>query len=240
MASDAASQRVCWSTALARGLGFPSASWALKRAGRLCIWAMLGALSSGCLYDADDRCSPGQVLVDGVTCVCAEGSALTEAGCTPCGDNEVSGGSACVCAPGFSRATVDSPCSLAPSALGAACDTATMSCSDEAYSLCQPSNGTAGYCTQVCTTSDDCEGGYACDVAATPPYCRRPPSGAGRACTANADCADTEATLCEAYMLHQCVVVCDVAAPDCFPGTQCCDFTMFGAPAPFCLPLGAC
>jgi hypothetical protein len=239
MARDAASQRVRSGAVFSRGRVSPALR-ARHRAGRLAAWALFGALSGGCLYDAEDRCSPGQVLQDDILCLCGEGSVLGETGCTPCGENEVAGGSACVCAPGFSRATADAPCSVTPSALGAACDTASMPCSDEVYGVCQPADGSAGYCTEACTSSDDCEGGYACDTVATPPYCRRPPSGAGRACATNADCADAEASLCEAFMLHECVVVCDVAAPDCFPGTQCCDFTGFGAPAPFCLPRGAC
>ena len=239
MARQAAFQRARGSSAPQRGRGSRSARRARAGAVRLGAWALLGALSYGCLYDEDDRCSAGQWLFDGAVCVCGEGSVLTEAGCVPCGENEVPGVSACDCAPGFSRAAADAPCTAAPSTLGVACD-ATTPCADAAYGVCQAANGSAGYCTEACTTSDDCEGGYACDTAATPPYCRRPPSGAGRSCTDSTECADTEATLCESFMLHQCVVVCDPTAPDCFPGTQCCDFTMFGAPAPLCLPLGAC
>jgi len=210
-----------------------------RRVARLGALVLTGALFLGCLYDADDRCSPGTVF-DGVVCLCAEGSVLTDDGCVVCGENEVAGSGACVCASGFSRASEGAPCEEAPSTLGVACDTTSAPCADAAYDVCHVTTGSAGYCTEGCASSTDCEGGFACDVAATPPYCRRPPTGAGQTCAADVDCAGTEATLCESRMSNQCVVVCDPAAPDCFPGMKCCDFTMFGAPAPFCLPDGSC
>jgi hypothetical protein len=202
--------------------------------------AFMGSLLLGCLYDADDRCSPGTVLFGETVCVCAEGSVLTDAGCVVCGENEVAGSGACVCAPGFSRGSEGASCEPAPSTLGVACDTASAPCADATYDVCHLTSDTDGYCTNGCTGSADCDGGFACDTLATPAYCRRPPTGAGMSCSADADCAGTEATLCESRMSHQCVVICDPAAADCFPGLKCCDFTMFGAPAPFCLPDGSC
>ena len=231
----------------ARGDGrVSSARERVRRALRLARCAVLGPLISGCLYDAEVPCSPGQVLVNDAVCVCAEGSALTDQGCVPCGQNEVAGANGCVCADGTSRAAEGAPCEAGPSALGVACDTQGAPCSDAAYNVCHVTSdsggsATGGYCTEACTSSEDCEGGYACDVAATPTYCRRPPTGMGLACASNDDCAGNEASFCEGFMLHQCVVAnCSTAAQDCFPGTKCCDFTAFGAPAPFCLPDGAC
>jgi hypothetical protein len=212
-----------------------------RRAARFAALAFTGALFVGCLYDADDRCSPGTVLFGGTVCVCAEGSVLTDEGCLVCGENEVAGAGACVCASGFSRASEGAPCESAPSALGTACDTAASApCTDATYTVCHVTSGTAGYCTEGCVSSAECEGGFACEATAAPSYCRRPPTGAGQTCAVDADCAGTEATLCENRMSNRCVVVCDPTASDCFPGTQCCDFTMFGAPAPFCLPDGSC
>lgn len=211
-----------------------------RRVYRLVLWAGLGALLAGCVYDSGDRCSPGQTLLNDAFCLCGEGTVLIGATCVPCAENEVPGSGECVCATGFARPAEGAACEALTSTLGVACDTATSPCADATNDLCHATSDTAGYCTSACTSSTDCEGGYACDTAATPAYCRRPPVGAGQACTTDAECTDTEATLCESFMAHACVVVCAPAAPDCFPGTKCCDFTMFGAPAPFCLPDGAC
>lgn len=243
MANVALSNRTSQRTALVRtergegprrGSGFGRRRWV-----RAAALAAMGCLLLGCLYDADDPCSPGTVLSGGTVCVCAEGSVLTDDGCVDCGENEVADSAGCVCATGFSRASEGAPCESGPSALGVACDTASAPCADATYSVCHVTSDTGGYCTEGCTASADCEGGFACDTTATPAYCRRPPTGAGTTCSGDADCAGTEATLCENFMLNQCVVVCADAA-DCFPGTKCCDFTMFGAPAPFCLPDGSC
>lgn len=214
------------------------------RARLLCMGGLLagcGLAMGGCVYDAEDRCSPDQTVAGKGFCVCLPGSVMTATGCVACGENEVATGSACVCAEGFSRPAEGAACEAGPSGLGAACDTAGSACPDPAYALCHATAGSAGYCTEECTSSEDCEGGYACETAATPSYCRRPPVGAGQPCASDADCAGTEAPYCESFMLHQCVVGdCSPAAQDCFSGTQCCDFTQFGAPAPFCLPNGAC
>ncbi|MEO8180956.1 MAG: hypothetical protein ABI895_19145 [Deltaproteobacteria bacterium] len=200
----------------------------------------MAALIAGCVYDSDDRCSPDQTLLSEAFCLCPEDSVLIANDCVPCGENEVAGSGGCVCAAGFSRPAEGAACEVLPSTLGVACDTASTPCADATDRLCHAASGTAGYCTRACTSSADCEGGYACDTAATPAYCRRPPVRAGKACMTAADCAGTEAPVCESFMAHACVVVCAPATPDCFPGTKCCDFTMRGAPAPFCLPEGAC
>ena len=143
-----------------------------------------------------------------------------------------------MCDAGFSRPAPGQPCVAAPSALGAPCDAAGATCSDATYGVCIGANGGAGYCTRECASGDPCEGGYACDTAATTPFCRRPPVGAGTPCERDADCAGTEATFCESFVLHQCVVQgCSAAAADCFAGSQCCEQL---APVPLCLPNGAC
>ena len=213
------------------------------RQGLLPLLAALGALvPSACVYDADDRCSPGQVLLTDSACGCAEGSAFTPQGCVPCAENEVAGPNGCACAEGLSRPTPDAACQASPRELGVACDAGSTPCTSSQYDHCQLVSGMGGYCTSTgCASSAECEAGYACDAAASPPFCRRPPLGAGRACVAPADCAGTEATWCDTVVSHTCLVQgCSVAAQDCFEGTQCCDFTQFGVPAPLCVPPGAC
>jgi hypothetical protein len=203
----------------------------------------LGALVAGaCVYDADDRCSPGQVLLTDSSCGCAPGSAFTPQGCVPCAENEVAGPNGCICAEGLSRPTPDAACQAPPQELGVACDTQSAPCTSPTYDHCQIVSGSSGYCTTSgCSSSAECQGGYACDTAASPPFCRRPPLGAGNPCESPADCAGTEATWCDTFMTHTCLVQgCSVSAQDCFVGEECCDLSRFGLPAPLCLPQGAC
>ncbi|MEY2935697.1 MAG: hypothetical protein RL033_6446 [Pseudomonadota bacterium] len=210
-----------------------------RRARRGIVLTALGVLLAGCVYDENDRCSPGQIPLGEGLCVCPQGSVLAQQGCTVCGENEVSAGRECVCGEGFSRPAAGGACEEAPSGLGVSCTGAT--CADPAFPLCASASDGSGYCTRQCTSTANCDGGYLCDTAAASAYCQRPPLGAGRACTSDADCAGTEATFCESFMLHQCVVRdCSPAAQDCFGDNRCCDLTQFGVPAPICLPNGAC
>jgi hypothetical protein len=97
---------------------------ARRSARRLChrvaLLAGFAALVAGCVYNADDRCNAGRVRL-GPFCACPEGSVLTGQECVPCGENEVAGGTACVCAEGFSRASEGAPCQAGPAGLSAAC-----------------------------------------------------------------------------------------------------------------------
>ena len=222
-----------------RVLGY-SSPW---RQGFLLLLATLGALvPSACVYDADDRCSPGQVLVSDSACGCAPGSAFTPQGCVPCAENEVAGANGCACAEGLSRPTPDAACQAPPQELGVACDVQSAPCTSGQYDHCQLVSGSSGYCTSTgCASSAECAGGYACDTTASPPFCRRPPLGMGKACEAPAGCAGTEATWCDTFMSHTCLVQgCSVAAQDCFEGLKCCDFRQFGVPEPLCVPQGGC
>ena len=241
MANEASRSMLRDPAVSAHCLNIPSHGRRWRRVARIAFAALLGLAFAGCIYDDDDRCGPGQVLSPDAICVCADGFAMTALGCVACGENEVAGPSGCVCADGFSRPTDAGPCQAGPSTLGVECDTASAPCTDASYGLCVATSGTAGYCSNECTSSEECDGGYACDTGANAGYCRRPPTGAGRACAAPADCADAEASYCEFFQLHQCVVAgCSPAADDCFPGTVCCDFTAMGAPTTFCLPEGSC
>lgn len=124
-------------------------------------------------------------------------------------------------------------------ALGAECST-DSSCSDPAFNHCEMST-TGGYCTSTGCSEGECSGGYACDTSASPSVCRRPPNGLGKSCTSASDCAGTEATFCDTFMAHACLVAnCSLEPNNCFTGYECCDLSPFGVPAPLCVPTGAC
>jgi len=129
--------------------------------------------------------------------------------------------------------------------MGRACDALSGPCTDPKYAICHVTSGSTAYCTSGCTTSADCQGGYACDAttgpAYWPSYCKRPPVGAGQACQSSADCAGTEATYCDLVVTHQCLVQgCKRTPDDCFSGTQCCDLSVFGVAQPVCVSTGTC
>jgi hypothetical protein len=198
-------------------------------------------LFAGCVYDSSERCDEGQVQFDELRCVCPEGSVPRADGCVACGENEVAGASGCACADGYSRTSDQAPCEANMTGQGDACS-AEVPCPDAAYPHCEASVGQSGYCTTTgCTSSADCSGGYACDSAASPSICKRPPLGAGRACASAADCAGTEATFCDAVVTHTCRVEgCSLSPDDCFEGTECCDLSVFGVPQPICVDQGGC
>jgi hypothetical protein len=196
---------------------------------------------SGCVIDASNRCGPNEMVSGEIeVCVCVPNAVYTAKGCVPCGTNEVPGATACECATGFARDTAG-VCQPVPAGLGTACS-ASMPCTDATYNHCATSANGDGYCTTSgCASNTDCSGGYACNTGATPAYCQRPPVGAGMSCTSNADCAGTEATYCDTFVQHACLVQgCTVTPNNCFSGTECCDLTSVGIPMPICIPQGAC
>ena len=207
------------------------------------LFSVFSVMSGACVYDADNICGPGQESSsDGTVCVCAEGSAWTEQGCVPCGDNENPGSEGCVCAEGYSRAVPGGACEPVPEGQGLECDTEGASCTDPTFDHCQVVSGTTGYCTSTgCASSEDCEGGYACDLSASPSVCQRPPIGLSAPCQSDADCAGNEATYCDTFQTQSCLVMgCSIDPDDCFEGWECCDLTGFGVPAPFCVAEGEC
>jgi hypothetical protein len=208
----------------------------------LILSGVIAAAWSGCVLDSN-RCGPNEMIYPGSEverCICVENAANTGTGCVLCGENEVPGGPSCVCAPGFVRGT-GGACEAAPAGLGAPCS-ATMPCTDATFTHCATSANGQGYCTTAgCTDSTQCTNGYACDLTAATPYCKRPPVGAGMSCTSNTDCAGTEATYCDTFVQHACLVEgCAVSPNNCFSGTECCDLSGFGIPMPICIPAGAC
>jgi hypothetical protein len=178
------------------------------------LFALLGALPSACVYDSSDRCGPHQVMYEDLRCVCDATSVPNAAG---------------------------TGCEPAPVGQGAPCD-ATKLCTDAEFNHCEAGADGSGYCTKTgCASSDDCTNGYACDLAVTPSVCRRPPAGLGMSCTSNADCAGTQATYCDTFQTHSCLVQgCSLAPDNCFTGYECCDLSAFMIPQPLCIPQGAC
>jgi hypothetical protein len=209
------------------------------------LFAFLGIVPSACVYDASDRCGPNQVMYEDLRCVCDEFSVPTATGCERCASDEVPGPMGCACKePGYVKPAAGGVCEAPPPppmGLGAACD-ATTPCADPGFTHCEAGADGSGYCTKTdCAAPEDCTDGYACDLSVTPSVCRRPPAGLGMSCTADADCAGTEATYCDTFQSHSCLVQgCSVAPDNCFTGWDCCDLKAFGVPQPICIPEGAC
>jgi hypothetical protein len=206
---------------------------------------------------------------DDELCICAEGFAYTPTGCVPCGTNETASASGCVCAAGYARASASEACVLCgehavASPTGCICEpgfgrsgpdaactelaaggagdscAGDVECTSSEYPHCQLRATGGGYCTNTgCTTDAQCADGFRCVTSASPTVCRLPPDGAGRPCTAPADCAGSEATYCDTFMSNSCLVQnCSLEPNDCFPGMECCDVG-FGL-LPICIPAGAC
>lgn len=211
-------------------------------------WVCLMAVAQvvGCVYDPNRRCDSDQ-RYNGFSCLCAANAILVNGGqCVACGANEVGGENGCVCAQGMARQSPDAGCEPLPADQGAACDTVTTPCSsDSTFSYCFAASGTSGYCTTSDCASDAgeaCTGGYACEVSAAPSYCRRPPIGLGNSCTSAADCAGSEATLCDTMISNECQVQgCTLSPNNCFPGWDCCDLSSYGiGVSTVCVPAGKC
>ena len=190
---------------------------------------------TGCVLCGDNE-TPGAT-----GCVCAVGfvrNAQNACEALVCGENEVPGATACECAGGYIR-NAQGACELMPAGQGSLCST-TMPCTDATFNHCATSANGMGYCTTTgCTGNTECTNGYACDMSGTPSYCKRPPVGAGMSCTSSADCAGTEATFCDTFVQHACIVEgCTVSPNSCFSGTECCAIP--GIPMPICIPAGAC
>jgi hypothetical protein len=210
-----------------------------------------------CVYDSEDRCKKGQVLYDeGVErCVCAEGSTWVEGACVECGVHEVAGTAGCTCDQGYGRPDPSSPCA----ACGENEETSANGTCDCVAGFSRPAAGEA--CEEgttepadddtdtppadvACTTDADCADGSRCDLNATPASCRVAPTGQDQPCTSDTDCAAFEATYCDvlnpAGMTCR-VMGCTISPENCYPGTECCDLTMYGVgTAPICVNEGTC
>lgn len=214
------------------------------------LWPWFGAwlALTGCIYDSENPCSENQRRdEDSGRCACVEGYVFDVErgyGCTACGANEVAAGASCECAIGFAREPQSGACVSLPKGLGSECDVGYLPCGDTVFDHCEviDDGGTLGYCTSSsCASTADCEGGYACDLARSPSVCVRPPVGLNAPCSSNDDCAGFEATYCETFQSHQCMVKgCDLDPDDCFEGYQCCDLVPLGFDDTLCVPEGSC
>jgi hypothetical protein len=216
----------------------------------LSLAGIVSALSSACLYDADARCSPGEILNQDQMCVCADNhvplsrdikvvvasdptAATLRAGCEACGENEIAQGEACVCVDGF----VKSGDACVASNLGALC-ASNDDCAAGDNTYCKMP---AGYCTTSgCATDEECNASadFACDRNAPESYCRRPPIGQGMPCTAMGidPACPAESPMC---VLNTCNPVGCTGETDCSPSRTCCDLSAF-AGQPLTLCMGGC
>lgn len=199
---------------------------------------LIGIAPLACVYDSDEPCGPRQQLISADRCACEAGYVPGESGCVPCGADERESGGECVCVEGFARRADGAACEPIPAELGVACDVESAPCPAGKYPLCRVTDGTAGYCTNDCDDAGDCDGGYACQRDGADSFCRRPPVGHGLSCQSDEDCAGGEATYCETFQSHLCLVPCSAGNTEgCFGGEVCCDFTLF---EPICVPGDAC
>lgn len=206
-----------------------------------------GVLVQACLYDADQPCGEERVLSDdGLACVCPEEAVDVEGQCMVCADDEVATTSGCQCPEGQAKNGEDV---CVEASLGADCSSDADCVAP--FDFCEPDGG---YCTSTgCTTSDECEGDYACATMSGSggtgaagasgmgganggdTFCQRQPTGLGMSCETSEDCAGTEATYCDPYFLTCLVENCNVEENNCFAGYQCCDLSAFNVPNPLCV-----
>jgi hypothetical protein len=67
------------------------------------------------------------------------------------------------------------------------------------------------------------------------------PTGLGAACSQPSDCAQFDATYCESFQTHQCMIEhCTVDPNDCPSGYECCDFSTLGLNNTLCVPTQQC
>lgn len=200
-------------------------------------------LASCIVEDGDKACSANQVKVDGEGvqyCACAPGYIIdtsTGVDCKACGENEEVVQGKCECAAGYTRPSEGAACGM--SSLGASC-TDNAGCSGD-FPVCITGAG-AGYCSESCTASTDCERGWVCDKQGDSKACQKAPAGYGQMCESAADCADTKATYCDTFQSKTCIVTCSKSAP-CPGDWSCCDISVAGiviCVEPAALTNGAC
>ena len=207
--------------------------------------AYVALLSAGCLLEADRSCGSNQELTEVNVCICSANAVVSETApgaCVLCGANQVVLGGKCTCTEGFIAGPGD-VCQPKPSGLGDACDPAVPVCTNPLFPSCQAGSSGGGYCTKAgCAAAGDCPSGYGCDTNVAGGVCKRAPTGQGKACASDAECAGTEAIVCGAPLLNSCLVqgCSTTTVGSCFPGYLCCDLTALGVAKNLCLPLAKC
>jgi hypothetical protein len=185
------------------------------------------AIAAGCMYDASRPCGPNMHFDDTLeACMCDDHAAPVDGGCQPCAADEVVVANACACPSGTSKDAAN-VCTTVPG-LGDPCD-ATTPCDDATYSYCGMKDGaTAGSCTNQCASNNDCIDSYTCATWLAQPYCMVF-DGLGKPCTTQDDCAGSDATFCDTYISHTCVVAnCTLTGNECPRGLTCCDLSNYG------------
>ena len=192
------------------------------------FWVLLSAvIASSCLID--DECDAHQVKVEGVmaACECEPGYVIgpEKYGCVRCGKNEEAKSNECVCKEGFSRPTPTADCQrFVAGDLGTKCENDSECSADNPF--CALSSD-PGYCTtRDCEHSSDCPENWRCNTQSEPAFCEKAPAGLGMSCKTNADCTDSDAAYCEAFMSHTCMInECAQQPSKCLNGTVCCDLS---------------
>lgn len=218
--------------------------------------ALLACVGAGCIYDAKDVCSPGQVQDRTLDqCICAPnhvpvkrpitvlaptaGDAPLIAQCVPCGEHSTATGDKCVCEAGF----VQGANGCVTSNLGIACAT-DIDCQNGDANHCEVGTGAtsaSGYCTTTgCTATPECNvaSDYACVVGTDSSFCRRPPMNEGKVCTMQGPdpVCGMAAPFC---ILGGCASIACATDGDCSPSRKCCDLSVFSPGLHACLG-GAC
>lgn len=191
--------------------------------------ASIAAYFGGACIDDSERCGSNMVFDEKrYACFCDDHSVSLDGSCKACAADEVVVGGVCGCPPGEVKNEANLCAAVA--GLGDPCS-ADQPCSDATYNVCAPATAgsSAGTCTSSCTSDADCSPSYTCAVWESAPYCRQF-SGLGAGCASDADCAGFDATVCDTYLSHTCIVAgCSVNANDCPRGLTCCDLSAFGA-----------
>jgi hypothetical protein len=198
-----------------------------RRAALHLLAALTGLVVGSCIYDSSHRCGPAMTYVEATrTCVCDDNAIAVRGGCQVCAADEVAVAGKCACAEGQTKNAAN-VCTVV-AGLGDPCDTATSPCTDATYSYCAARpGGTAGTCTNTCASNSGCGAAYTCATWEPEPYCRTF-DGAGATCASPSDCTG-DATYCDTFMTHSCIVAdCSLSENDCPRDTMCCDFSGFG------------
>jgi hypothetical protein len=197
-------------------------------------------MASACLYDSNDPCGKGRKLEHGV-CVCEKGTLDKDRQCVT-GVPGSGGGAADANDAGVQMGTDahvampgesddDAGASAGDSALGASCSD-DAPCHGADYGKCVSAVG-GGYCTSTgCKSAGDCAKGYFCATDAAPSYCKRMPTGEGKACATQDDCKSFDASYCT--IGNPFGVTCAVPCKEggCDPGRSCQDFSAFAPGTP--------
>lgn len=196
------------------------------------------SLGSGCLVD-QGRCGSHQEHNAVGNCVCISGYVLAnDLQCRPCGEHQRSVGDRCLCQAGYAFDAQQNCVPQAPPSSVEACQR-SEDCPANVPTCHMPNKGDP-YCSVTgCKSAADCPGGFGCDTDAVPAVCVRPPTGQATPCTSSADCAGKEASYCETYSAHVCLVPGCKVAGDCFPGWDCCDLSSYSLGS-LCVPEGTC